>query len=183
LDVLGLDVSKDTLCCTFTLCCTLLNAATRRQLWQREVKNTPAGCKQLLPHTPAAVPWVLEPSGRSSQAVVRAARAAGRDVGLAQPKKAPLFLAPLFLKSVQSRAKTDKLDAAGLALYGLSCDLNPEPLKNAMQEELDQLMSARRGLSQSWCQLQARQRELPRAATTLEPALWVLQDRQADPRR
>jgi len=96
-------------------------------------------------------------------------------VRLAQPKKAQLFL-----KSVQSRAKTDKLDAAGLALYGLSCEgsacaLAPYPLKSDMQEHLDQLLSARRGLSQSLCELQARQRELPRAASTLEPAVVALQ--------
>jgi transposase len=89
---------------------------------------------------------------------------------LAQPKKAQLFL-----QSVQSRAKTDKLDAYGLALYGLSCDLKPYPLKSAMQEELDQLLLARRGLSQSLCELQPRQRELPRAADALAPAVEALQ--------
>jgi transposase len=124
---------------------------------------------------------VLEPTGRYSQDVARAAREAGRDVRLAQPKKAQLFL-----KSVQSRAKTDKLDATGLALYALSCDLAPYPLKNDMQEELDQLLLARKGLSQSLCELQARQRELPRAASALAPAVEALQkqlkaiDRQID---
>jgi transposase len=96
----------------------------------------------------------------------------------------------LFLKSVQSRAKTDKLDACGLALYGLSCQgtshaLAPYPLKSEMQDELDQLSIncfARRGLSQSLCELQARQRELPRAAATLQPAVLALQEQitQAD---
>jgi transposase len=99
---------------------------------------------------------------------------------LAQPKKAQLFL-----KSVQSRAKTDKLDAGGLALYGLSCEgsaceLAPYPLKSEMQEELDQLLAARRGLSQSLCELQARQRELPRAAPTLEPAVVALEQQIKD---
>lgn len=129
-----------------------------------------AAWKQLLRHTPQAAPWVLEPTGRYSQDVARAAREAGRDVRLAQPKKAQLFL-----KSVQSRAKTDKLDATGLALYGLCCELKPYPLKSAMQDELDQLLCARKGLSQSVCALQARQRELPRAAATLEPAVVALQ--------
>jgi transposase len=162
--MLGIDVSKD------TLSCTLLEAATRRPLWHKEVHNTSAGWKQLLKHTPPAAPWVLEPTGRYSQDVARAAREAGREVRLAQPKKAQLFL-----KSVQSRAKTDKLDSCGLALYGLSCDLAPYPLKSEMQEELDQLLSARRGMSQSLCELQARGRELPRAAATLAPAIVALQ--------
>jgi transposase len=172
--MLGIDVSKD------TLSCALLDTATRQPLWHKEVKNTSAGWKQLLRRTPQTAPWVLEPTGRYSQDVARAAREAGRDVRLAQPKKAQLFL-----KSVQSRAKTDKLDATGLALYGLSClgtshDLAPYPLKSEMQQELDQLLCARRGLSQSLCELQARQRELPRAAQTLQPAVAALQEQIKD---
>lgn len=69
--VLGIDVSKD------TLSCTLLQADTRRPRWHKEVKNTAAGWKQLLGHTPQAAPWVLEPTGRYSQDVARAAREAG----------------------------------------------------------------------------------------------------------
>ena len=167
--MLGIDVSKD------TLSCTLLDAITRRPAWHKEVKNTSVGWKLLLRHTPEEATWVLEPTGRYSQDVARAAREAGRDVRLAQPRKAQLFL-----KSVQSRAKTDKLDAAGLALYGLCCELKPYPLKSDMQEELDQLLCARKGLSQSVCELQARQRELPRAAATLEPAVVALQEQIKD---
>lgn len=162
--MLGIDVSKD------TLSCTLIDSTTRQKTWHKEVKNTPAGWRQLLHHTPPTAPWVLEPTGRYSQDVARAAQQAGREVRLAQPKKAQLFL-----KSVQSRAKTDKLDATGLALYGLACELNPYPLKSEMQEELDQLLLARKGLSQSLCELQARQRELPRAAAALAPAVTALQ--------
>lgn len=162
--MLGIDVSKD------TLSCTLLDPQTRQKVWHKEVKNTAVGWKQLLRLSPASSPWVLEPTGRYSQNVARAGRDAGRDVRLAPPKKAQLFL-----KSVQSRAKTDKLDATGLALYGLSCSLAPYPLKNQMQEELDQLLLARRGLSQSLCELQARQRELARAKEVLAPAVEALQ--------
>jgi len=162
--MLGIDVSKA------TLSCTLLDPATRQKRWHKEVMNTPAGIAQLLKHTPCDAPWVLEPTGRYSQSVARAARDAGRDVRLAPPKKAQLFL-----QSVQSRAKTDKLDAGGLALYGLSCPLAPYPLKSDMQDELDQLLLARKGLSQSLCELQARQKELPRAAAALAPAVAALQ--------
>ena len=164
LGMLGIDVSKD------TLSCALLDGTTRQKRWHKEVKNTSSGWNQLLRHTAPDVTWVLEPTGRYSQDVARAAREAGRDVRLAQPKKAQLFL-----KSVQSRAKTDKLDATGLALYALSCDLAPYPLKSDMQDELDQLLLARKGLSQSLCELQARQRELPRAANALAPAVEALQ--------
>ena len=57
LDILGIDVSKD------TLSCTLLDATTRQQRWHKEVRNVAAGWKQLLYHTPPAAPWVLEPMG------------------------------------------------------------------------------------------------------------------------
>jgi transposase len=80
--MLGIDVSKD------TLSCTLLDPITRQRTWHKEVHNTPAGWKQLLNHTPPTVSWVLEPTGRYSQDVARAARQAGRDVRLAPPKKA-----------------------------------------------------------------------------------------------
>lgn len=165
LGILGIDVSKD------TLSCTLLNSTTRQKSWHKTLPNTPAGVRQLLRHTPSDAAWILEPTGRYSQWVARQAQEAGRDVRLAQPKKAQLFL-----KSVQSRAKTDTLDATGLALYGLSCDLRPYPLKSEMHEELDQLLAARKGLSQSLCQLRAQQRELPRAAQALAPAIAALQE-------
>lgn len=167
--MLGIDVSKD------TLACTLLDPATRHKMWHQFVPNTRTGWQKLLQQAPAQAPWVLEPTGRYSQQVARFAREAGRDVRLAPPKKAQLFL-----KSVQNRAKTDKLDAHGLALYGLSCDLAPYPLKNEMQDELDQLLLARRGLSQSAMELQARQRELPRAATALARAVAALQAQLKD---
>jgi len=162
--MLGIDVSKE------TLSCTLLDPLTRQKEWHLEVANSSQGWKQLLRKTPATSVWVLEPTGRYSQDVARIAREAGRDVRLAPPKSAQLFL-----KSVQSRAKTDKLDAHGLALFGLSRELAPYPLKSAMQDEIDQLLCARRGLSRSLTELQARARELPRAALALAPAIEALQ--------
>lgn len=162
--MLGIDVSKD------SLSCALVDPVTREKQWYREVKNSAAGWKKLLKLVSPEHPWILEPTGRYSQDVARAAREAGRDVRLAPPKKAQLYL-----KSVQDRAKTDKLDAMGLALYGLSARLAPYPLKSEMHDELDQLLAARKGLSQSVSELQARQRELPRASAALAPAVEGLQ--------
>jgi hypothetical protein len=48
-------------------------------------------------------------------------------------------------------------------------------VKLPMQDEFDQLLSARRRLSQSLCGLQARQRELTHAATVLAPSVEALQ--------
>jgi transposase len=163
--MLGIDVSKA------TLSCVLIDPVPRQQQWHKEVSNTPSGWKQLLRSTDPAIGWVLEPTGRYGEEVARAARLAGRDVRLAQPKKAQYFL-----KSVQDRAKTDKLDARGLALYALAFDLKPYPLKSDMHEEMDQLLSARKGLSQSLSELQARQRDLPRAAASLAPAILALRE-------
>lgn len=163
--MLGIDVSKA------TLSCTLIDPATRQPRWHKEVLNNEQGIAQLLRRTPADVAWVLEPTGRYSQSVAQQACAAGRDVRLALPKPAQNFL-----RSVHSRAKTDKLDAKGLALYGLSRELKPYPLKSAMQDEVDQLLLARKGMSQAVCELQARQRELPYAAAALAPAISVLQE-------
>ena len=142
--MLGIDVSKA------TLSCVLIDPVTRQQQWHKDVSNTPAGWRQLLRSTDPSISWVLEPTGRYGEEVARTARLAGRDVRLAQPKKAQYFL-----KSVQDRAKTDKLDARGLALYALAFDLKPYPLKSEMHEEMDQLLSARKGLSQSLSELHA----------------------------
>jgi transposase len=163
--MLGIDVSKA------TLSCVLIDPVTRKQQWHKDVSNTPAGWRQLLRSTDPAISWVLEPTGRYGEEVARTARLAGRDVRLAQPKKAQYFL-----KSVQDRAKTDKLDARGLALYALAFDLKPYPLKSEMHEEMDQLLSARKGLSQSLSELVARQRDLPRAAASLAPAILALRE-------
>ena len=107
--MLGIDVSKDTLACTW------LDATTRQTLWEGTVPNTTHGVNCLLRRIPAESPWVLEPTGRYSTSVARQACAAGRQVLLASPKKAKCFL-----QSVQSRAKTDRLDSRGLGLYPLA---------------------------------------------------------------
>lgn len=162
--MLGIDVSKA------TLSCALLNAQTQKTVWYKEVPNTTKGIKKLLRQTPPASSWILEPTGRYGQEVARLAREDGRQVLLAQPQKAHYFL-----KGVQHRAKTDRLDAKGLALYGAcSTGLLPYPLKDAMHDELDQLLAARKGISDSVRRLEAQKRDLPRAAKALEPSIEAL---------
>jgi len=158
--MLGLDVSKE------TLAVALLDPATRKPRWEAEVPNTPAAVAQLLAKVAPECPWVLEPTGRYSVAVAKQARAAGRRVLLAPPRKAKAFLA-----SLQSRAKTDRLDARGLGLYALAADLPPYPLKSEAVERLTQLLTARRGLSLSLASLQQRIVELPHAAAVLKAAV------------
>src|SRR5436309_2206267 len=83
--------------------------------------------------TPVSAPWVIEPTGRYSVFAAKLAQEAGRLVLLAPPRKAKAFL-----NSLQSRAKTDRLDGQGLALFGLSRSLAPYPIKSQAVEQLDQ---------------------------------------------
>jgi transposase len=165
--MLGIDVSKD------TLACTLFDPHTHKALWTKSFPNTSQGIARLLKQTPAESPWALEPTGRYSTAPAKLARKAGRDVRLAQPKAAQRFL-----QSLQSRAKTDRLDSAGIGLFALSRSLPPYPLKPPVIEELDQLLSARKGLGQAIASLGLQARELPHAAPALQMAIASLKEQQ-----
>jgi transposase len=138
-------------------------------LWQEKVSNTSAGIASLLIKTPDSVPWVIEPTGRYSAWAAKIAQEAGRQVLLAPPRKAKAFL-----KSIQSRAKTDRLDSQGLALFGLSRDLAPYPIKSQAVEQLDQLLSARKGLSLALTSLKQRLTELPYASEVLGSSVEAL---------
>ncbi len=171
ISMIGIDVSKNTLACSF------VEASSQQRLWFLTLPNTPAGIKTLLEKTPPQTPWVLEPTGRYSLCVVQEAYQAGQSVRLAPPRQAKAFLT-----SLQSRAKTDKIDSLGLALFGLSRPLPPYPVKEAELETIDQLLSARKGLSGSVSRLQLQQKELPQAAVFLKEAIADLkqQVRQLD---
>jgi transposase len=128
---------------------------------------------QLLAKTPAETAWVLEPTGRYSLPVVHQARAAGRTVLMADPKEAHYYL-----KSRQSRAKTDRIDSRGLALLALDRPLPLYPIKPAALEQLDQLLAARKGIAEAISRLQQQLRELPHAAGPLEEAIAELKKQQ-----
>jgi transposase len=162
--MLGIDVSKD------TLACTLFDPATQKPLWSRTIPNTKAGVSRLLKQTPSDSPWALEPTGRYSLLAATRAHEAGRSVLLAQPKRARDFL-----RSIQSRAKTDTLDSHGIGLFALCRPLPAYPLKSIAVEQLDQLLSARKSLSASLASFQLQARELAHAAHTLEPVIAALQ--------
>lgn len=164
--MLGIDVSKA------ELSTTLLDSGDGRVCWQLVVPNTPAGVHRLLQRTPRQSPWVLEPTGRYSTPVARQAQAAGRTVLLAPPRRAKAFLA-----AVQPRAKTDRLDSAGLARYARAVPLRPYPLKAEAMDTLDQLLAARTGLSQSLARLRQQRASLPAAAGALDGAIADLSAR------
>lgn len=161
--MLGIDVSKD------TLDAALADCATRARRWEIKVGNNAAGVQALLDRTDPSVEWVVEPTGRYSSLVVKQAAEAGRVVRLA-PNRA----AKLFLKSANPRAKTDRLDSFGLALFGLSRPLCAFKPKEEAVEHLDQLLSARRGLSGSLQRLKLQRAELAYAREALDPAIQAL---------
>lgn len=158
-NMLGIDVSKNTLACA-------LMDDSRNIVWEDNIPNSKEGIITLLNKVSNNITWVLEPTGRYGLKVAIEGLAEGRDLRIASPRKAKQFL-----QSVQSRAKTDKLDSRGLALYGQACTLPAYPVKKPDVDMLDQLLSARKGISGSISRLQQQQQELPLAASVLEPAL------------
>jgi transposase len=101
--------------------------------------------------------------------VARQAQASQRTVLLAPPRQARAFLA-----AVRPRAKTDRLDSQGLALYGIAANLPSYPIKSEAVDKLDQLLAARRGLSQALMRLEQQMAELPLTAEVLAPAAAAL---------
>ena len=166
--MLGIDVSKR------LLTCTLVDPETRRARWSLAVPNTEEGIRRLLRRTPPDVAWVLEPTGRYGDLAVKLARESRRDVRMAQPKQAKFFL-----RSLQDRAKTERVDSYGLGCYGVSVPLPAYPEKTPAQEQLEQLQVARRGVAQALMQLQQRVPELPHAAAGLEAAAAALRTQLA----
>ena len=164
--MLGIDVSKETLTCA-------LLATDQRCCWEMTVPNTPQGIRQVVWRTPPGDGWVVEPTGVYSRQVVREGQAAGRQVLLAQPKRAKAFLA-----AIQPRAKTDRVDSRGLALYGLSVALRPFPVKSEAMEQLDQLLAARKGISRSLASLRQQRTLLPHADAPLTAAIAALVEQQ-----
>ena len=164
--MLGIDVSKD------TFACTLFDPQTQKPLWTKTVPNTASGVNQLLKQTPPTSPWALEPTGRYSLLAATRAHEAGRSVLLAQPKKARHFL-----RSIQSRAKTDALDSHGIGLFALcrQSQLPAYPLKCLAVEQLDQLLCARKSLSACLASFRLQARELAHAAQMLGPVIATLQ--------
>ena len=160
--ILGVDVSKNRLNVTFD--------ARSGKLRETACPNTPAGIQRLLKTTPPQCCWVLEPTGRYGDAAVDLARTAGREVLMADPRRAKAFM-----RSGPERAKNDPLDGRGLTEYAATRPLPRYPRPTPVTERTRQLLSARKGLSQSLSRLNQQRTQLKLAAAALEPACQALQ--------
>ena len=162
--VLGIDVSKA------KLTCALLKKDQEAFVWRREVPNTTSGIECLLELTPEEAPWVMEPTGRYSLFVAQQAQLAGRQVLLAPNKQAKSYL-----NSLQTRAKTDEVDSRGLALFAatrpLTKALHPYPINPPNVEQINQLLTARRGIVEAMAALRQRKDQLPYACEALGQAI------------
>jgi transposase len=162
--MIGLDVAKKTLAvCRW-------DREHAAPAWERSYPNTEAGLQQLLADTPPELAWVLEPTGPYSELAVRLGQAAGRPVLMASP-----LAAKRYLQSVNPRAKTDQVDARGLARYGQQVALRSFRLKEPALQRLWELLQVRCGLAQSLAALRQQGQVLPTVAPLLQPTLAHLQ--------
>lgn len=140
--VLGVDVAKETL--SFCLMC----GGSRQTILQANTPNDEGAVQQLLASLPVKDPRSLcvavEPTNTYWHTVAETARRAGCRVVSAPPKATKLFL-----RSISPRAKNDRLDAKGIALYAASMDLKEYRPKAQHLTALDQLLCVRRKLSET----------------------------------
>src|SRR5437870_1814106 len=118
--MLGIDVSKD------TLVATLVDPTTRKPRWTHSFPNTEAVIRRLLARTPAAVSWVMEPTGHYSMLVAQQVQATAPTVLIVDTKAAAHYL-----KSLSPRTTTDRIDSVYLALFTLHYSLRPYLVKSA----------------------------------------------------
>jgi transposase len=163
--MIGIDVSKESL----SVCA--WDEQHHRARWQWEVPNSEEGIARLVERVPAEEPWVVEPTGRYSELVARLGMAAGREVLLAPPLSAKRFLA-----SVNPRAKTDRLDAEGLARYGASVPLRRFVFKEPHLERLSQLLCVRRSAAKALATFRVQSKALPEAAAHLRRLQQAVQE-------
>ncbi len=136
--VIGIDVAKATL----SVCA--WDQQRERVRWEQEFENAPAGIQALLAQTPPEEPWVLEPTGPYGELLVGLAASEGRMVFAAPPRAAKQYL-----QSLQSRAKVDRLDARGLAIYASTHRLRPYRLQDPHLQRLWQLLCLRAQLARA----------------------------------
>jgi len=172
--ILSLDVSKDRL--EVVVSEPALGPTPLRRITHAQgIPNTPAAIRKVLATTPANACWVLEPTGRYGNLAVDLARAADRAVLMAEARRAKSYL-----RSLPSRAKTDRIDGQGLNDFAASQALPLYPRPSAVTEQAQQLLAARRLLSRSLSSLQQQAATLELVAPVLAPGIAALKEQLAE---
>ena len=140
--VLGVDVSKATL----ELC--LLKGLNEQVLLQRSLPNTQEAIEAFLPtlapEAPASVCIALEPTGPYWYALANTAWAQGYRVVSVPTKETSKFL-----QARSERAKTDRIDAKGIACYALYMAVRDYHPKSQDVQHLESLLALRKKFSQT----------------------------------
>jgi transposase len=120
-----------------------LDVAVRPTGELRRFANTPAGLDQLVPWLRMLQPTlvVVEATGGLERAMTAALLAAALPTVVINPRHAREFA-----KATGQLAKTDQLDARGLAHFGEAIHPQPRPLKSDVTQELEALLMRRRQL-------------------------------------
>ncbi len=161
--MIGIDVSKTSL----SVC-----AWDREQVcprWETTVPNAPEGIAALLSRCDLEEPLVLEPTGAYGELLVRLAASEGRTVFSASPLRAKQFL-----QGRRPRAKTDRLDARGLAEYAALTQLRLYRLREPRLQRLWELLLSRRTLSKAIAALSMQQQVLAQVQPELQALLTAL---------
>jgi transposase len=139
--VLGVDVSKRTL----SLC--LLSTNNHQVLDWKECANSTKAIRKAFDALPItsfnALKVAVEPTNNYWYPVADLAKELGCDVRTAPPGPTKLFL-----RSLNSRVKNDRVDAKGIALYANGMELKSYIPKPEMLSKLTDLLSLRKHLSE-----------------------------------
>jgi transposase len=166
---IGIDISKK------SLDCTLFRSSTQQLVWTDRFANNPEGIAALLSRAPSDATFVAEPTGRYGHVFIQTAQRKGRTVLLAPNRQARLYL-----RSMNPRAKNDRLDSRGLARFATAKELLPYTLKSQPVEEIDQLLSVRKALSGTITRFRLQVQELPFVADQVAPIVAELKVRLAE---
>jgi transposase len=164
--MIGIDVAKDTLqACRW-------DPGAAELSWEKSYPNTRQGVHALLAESPAEVAWVLEPTSRYGELAVAVGQQAGRRV-----LSAPPAAAKAYLRSENPRAKTDRIDARGLARFGNQAEtkLREYRLKEAPLQVLWQLLQIRCQLAQGLAGLRQQRRLFRETAGVVREKIRLLQ--------
>jgi transposase len=156
--LVGLDIAKDK-----------VDAAIRSVSEQASFTNSAHGRRQLLAWLSrhGVCKAVMEASGGYEQSWAALLRAAGLDVLIVDPKRVRHFA-----KSAGRLAKNDAIDAGMIAWFGEVFGEWPGKPQDADRHELDQLVTARLGLTRLQSQIKSwAEHELPKVVLKVHQTL------------